>query len=72
MSIGVPALPAANEAILNTAVIDAMGQTSRYEYDLTGNLTKSTDRNGVEVDYAYSAMGQLILKQTSCGVPATR
>lgn len=51
-----------------TALTDAGGNTTRYEYDLLGRLIKETDSEGKVIAYAYDSAGNLIFKTDSTGI----
>ncbi|MDQ2088186.1 RHS repeat domain-containing protein [Herbivorax sp. ANBcel31] len=44
----------------NTSVVDALGNTTVYEYDSNGNMTKVTDERGNSVKYEYDALDNCI------------
>jgi RHS repeat-associated protein len=45
------------------AVVDWDGQTTRYTYDLAGNLVNTDLPNGVEASYTYDGLSRLTLLQ---------
>ena len=41
------------------SVANALGHTTRYDYDTVGNALKATDPKGAIVSYTYDALNQL-------------
>lgn len=52
--------------LLKTAT-DGKGQTTSYEYDASGNLTRTVRPNGTEELCAYNKAGLLIEQKDICG-----
>ncbi len=50
-----------------TAIIDAKGNRTEFEYDLLGRLTKESDSLGKIISYAYDSKGNLTIKTDSKG-----
>ncbi|KAF0145269.1 MAG: YD repeat-containing protein [Nitrospirae bacterium] len=50
-----------------TAIIDAMGNRTAFEYDLLGRLTKETNSLGKVIAYSYDARGNMLTKSDENG-----
>ena len=50
-----------------TAIIDAKGNRTAFEYDLLGRLIKESDSLGKIISYAYDSKGNLTIKTDSKG-----
>ena len=60
--------PAAEGVDKLTAITDAEGNRTTYEYDLLGRLIKETDSEGKIITYSYDASGNLISKAAPDGI----
>ncbi|HVX91239.1 MAG TPA: hypothetical protein VHC20_06490, partial [Candidatus Paceibacterota bacterium] len=59
-----------DEAGNRTSVTDALGDVTRYRYDLQGNVIQ-TVQGGVATQYAYDALGRKIAQQDGNGKTAS-